>query len=569
MLRKSVGRVAAGLPLAAIACVVLPAAPAMAAPLNVSDILALSDEGASSPARTSSTSSAAPSVSADGMMVAFASNAADLDADHPSGTTQVYVLNRYQGKLRLVSRESGFDGSPGAGSSTQPTISADGRFVAFTSASNNLTDDDGTDNQDVFVRDLTNNATRLVSRNGGTAANGTSNQPAISPDGRYVAYASSANNLSDADGDGTKDVFLHDRSTGVSSLVSVGSGGVPALGDSQHPAVSAMGAVVAYESTAGNLATGDALLLSDVFATDTRTGTTELVSRGTGPDGSSPLAGSYAPSISGDGRIVAFESDANLTSGSNPLLRDVYVRDRQTDETTLVSRASGPSGAASDLASDQAAVSPDGGFVAFRSAGTNLSSVDKDPDTDIFVRDLSDGALALASRAKGGPAANGASSEPALGAAAGSVVFASKATNLVSSVPSGGTNVYATSMRSTLSASGGAPIANDGLTRLTTSVSCPSMCFIWATAKLTVTDGGGNETTRNSAGYGAQFLATTAPQNMTVYLTPSSTSWLKGRLAAGNTATVEIRLKALGMRGESATGYATGPLTLPAPAPAG
>ena len=392
MSKMSMRRAVAGLPLVALLCA---AGSAHAAPLNVTGIVSLSPEGATTPARSGSTASTAPSVSADGMTVAFASNAADLNADHPSGTTQIYVLDRRRGTTRLVSRVSGFDGVPGAGSSTQPSLSLDGRFVAFTSASNNLTDDDGADNQDVFVRDLSTNATRLASRNGGDAAAGTSNQPAISPDGRHVAFTSSANNLSALDGDGTRDVFVHDRSTGSASLASIGLDGLPAIGDSQNPDISGLGWVVTFESTAGNLATGDALLLSDVFARDVRQGTTALIS-GSVWDGSSPIGASYAPSISADGRTIAFESDANLTPGSNLLLRDVYTRDRQTHETTLVSRATGPSGDASDLASDQAAISSDGGFVAFRSAGTNLSSIDRDPDTDIFVRDLSDGALSSA-----------------------------------------------------------------------------------------------------------------------------------------------------------------------------
>jgi Tol biopolymer transport system component len=509
-------------------------------------------------------------VSADGMIVAFASNAADLNADHPAGTTQIYVLDRRKKQTRLISRADGFDGAPGAGSSTQPSISADGRYVAFVTASNNISDEDGTDNQDVYVRDTMTNKTRLVSRTvAGGASSGTSNQPAISPDGRYVAFSSNANNLSANDADGTKDIYVHDRVTRDSQLVSIGIDGLPALGDSTNPDISLGGGVVTYESTAGNLASGDAALLSDVFAIDVKTLKTSLISRGSGVDGSSPVGASFAPSISADGRYVAFESDANLTSGANPLLRDVFVRDRTTNDTILVSRQSGPAGAASDLASDEPDISPDGGFVAFRSAGTNLSSLDRDPDTDVFVRDLSDGALSLASRATGGPAANGPSSEPALAAAAGSVAYASRATNLTSPAPGGGTNVYSTSLRGTLSVTATEPPEiNAALSRFDTDVTCNLMCVIWATGKITVSTADGQTLTRNAAGYGAQAVTAGATRNIAVYLLPASVSWLKRHLEAGATASVEIKLEGFGMRGEKATAYSRGPITLPAPAPA-
>lgn len=567
MLKLSVRTALAGLPVVALLGA---AAPAHAAPLSVTSILPLSPQGADSLSRTSSTVSSAPSVSADGMIIAFASNAADLNADHPAGTTQIYVIDRRKKQTRLISRADGFDGAPGAGSSTQPSISGDGRYVAFVTASNNISDEDGADNQDVYVRDTMTNKTRLVSRSAANgAANGTSNQPAISPDGRFVAFSSNANNLSPLDGDGTRDVYVHDRVTRDSQLVSIGIDGVPALGDSTRPDISLGGGVVTYESTAANLAAGDAPLLSDVFAIDVKSLKTTLISRGSGVDGASPIGASFAPSISADGRHIAFESDANLTSGANPLLRDVFVRDRTTNETTLVSRQSGPSGAASDLASDQPSISADGGFVAFRSAGTNLSSADRDPDTDVFVRDLSDGALSLASRAKDGPAANAPSSEPAIAIAGGSVAYASRATNLVPSAPAGGTNVYTTGLRATLSVTGTEPPKiNEALSRFDTDVACNIMCVVWATGKITVTTADGQTLTRNAAGYGAQAISAGTTRNVAVYLLPASVSWLKRHLAAGATATVEIKLEGFGMRGEKATAYSRGPITPPAPAPA-
>lgn len=564
MPRMSVRRAAAaGLPFAAMLCV---AGPVQAAPLNVTGILALTPQEADTPARTSSTASNAPSTSADGMITAYVSNAGDLAADHPAGTSQVYIRDRRRGITRLISRATGVAGAPGAGSSSAPSISADGRYIAFVTASNNIDTEDGDDNQDVFVRDISSNVTRLISR--GTAngaANGTSNQPSISPDGRYVAFSSNANNLATGDADGTKDVYVHDRVTRDSKLVSIGLDGLPALGDSTRPDISVTGGAVAYESTASNLAAGDALLLSDVFVFDVKKLSTTLVSRETGVDGSAGLGGSFAPSISADGRYIAFESDADI-AGGNLLIRDVYVRDRTTNETELVSRQSGPAGPAANGTSDEPDISPDGGYVAFRSTAANLSTADADPTGDIFVRDLTDGALSLVSRAKDGPAANGSSSEPSVTAAAGAVVFASRATNLVTPAPTGGSNVYSTALRGTLTVVGTEPPAiNAALSRFDTDVSCNLMCVVWATGKITVTDANGVSVSRNAAGYGAQSINAGTTRNVAVYLLPASVSWLKRELAAGKTASVEIKLQAFGMRGEKATGYSRGPITLPAP----
>lgn len=570
MQKMSVRTAIAGLPLAALLCA---AAPAQAAPLNVTSILDLSPQGSSTPARTSSTASTAPASSADGMITAFVSNAADLAADHPAGTSQVYIRDRRRGITRLVSRATGANGAPGAGSSSAPSISADGRYVAFVTASNNISDEDGDNTQDVYVRDISSDQTRLISAGKNAsgsifAANGTSNQPAISPDGRYVAFTSNANNLSPVDGDGNRDVFVHDRTTRTTLLASYGLNGVPAIGDAEQPDISVAGGVVTYQSTAANVAPGDAPLFSDIFALDVRTGATTLVSRGTGVDGAAGLGGSFAPSISADGRFIAFESDANLAGGSL-LYRDVYVRDRTKNETQLVSRVSGPAGAEANGTSDSASMSPDGGFVAFRSAAANLSSLDRDPDTDVFVRDLSDGALSLASRAKDGPAANAPSGEPSLSAGAGMVVFSSRATNLTATATSGQTNVFSTSMRATLTVTGTEPPSiNAALSRFDTDARCNIMCVVWATGKVTVTDANGVSVSRNAAGYGAQPIGAGTTRNVQVHLLPASVSWLKRELAAGKTASVEIKLQASGMRGEKATGYARGPITLPAPAPA-
>ena len=162
------------------------------------------------------------------------------------------------------------------------------------------------------------------------------------------------------------------------------------------------------------------------------------------------------------------------------------------------------------------------------------------------------------------------SSEPALSTGAGVAVYASRATNLVVPAIGGQTNVYATSLRATLGVTATEPPAiNAGLSRFTTTVGCNIMCVVWATGKITVTDANGNASVRNAAGYGAQAVSAGGSRSIVVYLLPATVSWLKRELNAGKTAAVEIKLQATGMRGESATAYSRGPVTLPAPAPAG
>ncbi|MFA9271116.1 MAG: hypothetical protein ACEQSX_10225 [Baekduiaceae bacterium] len=145
-------------------------------------------------------------------------------------------------------------------------------------------------------------------------------------------------------------------------------------------------------------------------------------------------------------------------------------------------------------------------------------------------------------------------------------MFASRATNLVTPAPTGGSNVYSTALRGTLTVVGTEPPSiNAALSRFDTDVSCNLMCVVWATGKITVTDANGVSVSRNAAGYGAQSINAGTTRNVAVYLLPASVSWLKRELAAGKTASVEIKLQAFGMRGEKATGYSRGPITLPAP----
>ena len=211
--------------------------------------------------------------------------------------------------------------------------------------------------------------TTLVSvANDGTPANSTTETPAISTDGRYVSYASWASNLVPGDTNDGPDVFVWDRDTGSTTIVSVAPDGSPATSfdinryGSANPAISADGRYIAYESDAWNLVPGDANGTSDVFVWDRLTDTTRIVSVAT--DGTQGDRGSYSPAISADGRYVTYTSDAwNLIPGDTNVAPDVFLWDREADTTTLVSTAPD----AASWHSTNPAISADGRFVTYQS----------------------------------------------------------------------------------------------------------------------------------------------------------------------------------------------------------
>jgi len=260
----------------------------------------------------------------------------------------------------------------------------------------------------------------------GRQANGPSGDPAISANGRYVAFYSAATNLVTGDTNGFADVFVRDLRKHRTLRVSVTSrgrqAGCNAGGcESTEPALSASGRYVAFESSATNLVAGDTNRLADVFVRDLRTGRTQRVSvssSGRQAGGDRTNNGSNAPVISANGRYVAFHSYAsNLVAGDTNRLPDIFVRDRKTRKTIRVSVSS--SGRQADQENlGSAAISADGRYVAFTSLATNLVAGDLNDITDVFVRDLRTGTTTLASLGAAGNQGDDAS-------AAGGMVFSS------------------------------------------------------------------------------------------------------------------------------------------------
>lgn len=326
--------------------------------------------------------STAPSTSEDGRFVAFESAATTLVDGDTNGVSDVFVRDRRAGTTQRVSVRS--NGVQGDGGSHGSSISADGRFVAFTSLATNLVAGDTNDTFDVFVHDRRTGTTRRVSvLTGGGQGDGASVDPSISASGRLVAFVSDATNLVNGDTNGLKDVFVHDRKARVTERVSVRPNGTQGNDESRNPEISGNGSLVAFESTASNLVAGDTNGRQDVFVHIRASNALKRVSvRSNGAQGNDDSA---VPAISDDGRVVAFESDAsNLVPSDTNTAPDVFIHDRRTKKTKRASVRS--NGAQASAKSEDPALTADGRFVAFESAASDLVNADTNGSDDVFRR---------------------------------------------------------------------------------------------------------------------------------------------------------------------------------------
>ena len=330
--------------------------------------------------------------------------------------------------------------------SFRPWISGDGRLVAFDSDNPNLVPGDTNRARDVFVYDRDNGTVELVSKGpGGRQANGDSQRPTLSNDGRYVAFWSAADNLVDGDTNGVTDCFVHDRQTHTTIRVDVGSNDAQANGECARPVISGDGKMVAFESAASNLEKPNVLGKStdtnkarDVFVRDLGAGTTTRVS--VTSDGKQGMGESVRPSISADGRFVAFQSDAALQADDTNKKTDVYLHDMGTGETTRVSI--GPGGVEGNAGSFSPSLSADGHLVAFWSNSSDLVADDTNRTGDVFVFDRTDGSTTRVSVAENGTQGDGMSSDPSISPDGRYVTFWSAATNLVPDDTNGKRDIF-------------------------------------------------------------------------------------------------------------------------------
>ncbi|HEV8112360.1 MAG TPA: hypothetical protein VGR31_06260 [Planctomycetota bacterium] len=327
-------------------------------------------------------------LSADGRFVSFTSLAGNMVPNDSNATYDAFVRDRHSGLTERIS--VGPNGVEGNADSYAAPISADGRYVLFSSFASNLVAG-GASGQQVYVRDRLSGVTEIISVDSqGNQGNGFSFAASISADGRHVAFASEASNLVPGDGNGNPDVFVRDRMAGTTERVSVDSNGVEAAYTSEPDAqISADGRYVVFVTDAPNLVVGDTNQKADVFIHDRRAGTTERVSvdsSGVQCDGDC-----YYPRVSADGRFIVFSSWAgNLVSGDSNNMLDVFVRDRQSGSTERASIGAGGVEGDNGSASGQEP-SADGRYVAFSSFATNLVPDDLNARDDVFLRDRYDG----------------------------------------------------------------------------------------------------------------------------------------------------------------------------------
>ena len=390
------------------------------------------------------------SISDDGRYVAFCSHATNFVPLLPGDNNyscDVFHFDRNTDSIRRVTH--GYDGSESNRGSFHPAISGDGRYVAFESDSDNLVPGDTNYARDVFVCDtLTDTIERVSVASDGTQADAACRAAAISGDGRYVAFHSYATNLVAGDDNGFKaDIFVYDRQTDTLECVSLATDGSVGNGFSTSPSISGDGRFVAFESWAYDLVPGDANNRMDVFVYDRQTDSMEMVSRAsTGVQGNDQ---SQYPAISADGRCVVFRSTSdNLVPNDSNNWYDVFVYDRQTDVIERVSVASDGTQADRPFYGElpiyaSPSINGDGSLVAFGSYVDNLVPGDTNDRDDVFVYDHLTHTMERASVAADGAQAGSPSCAPSISAWGHCVSFYSDSTNFVElGFGAGWTNVF-------------------------------------------------------------------------------------------------------------------------------
>lgn len=379
----------------------------------------------------------APSISADGRYVAWVSDANTLVANDTNAASDVFWRDRQTSTTERAS--VAWDEAQANAGSFSASISGDGRYVVFWSHATNLTPGDTNGFIDVFKRDMLAGYTERISVSSSFAqANQASGFPAISEDGNCVAFSSAASNLVANDTNGQNDIFVRQGAT--TERVSITSTGVQANGSSITPALSADGRYVVFVSYATNLVANDTNGVGDVFLRDRQSGTTVRVSIGNGDVEANAFSINNLGSISADGRYVAFDSDAtNIWAGDPNAAYDAFLRDRLNSYTACSSISTG--GLQGSWHSEQSSISSDGRCVVFHSFSNNLVPDDNGVE-DIFLRDRHSGTTERLSLSSSGVPANDYSISPSVSANGRYVAFYSYATNLVANDTNGAPDVF-------------------------------------------------------------------------------------------------------------------------------
>lgn len=392
------------------------------------------------------------SISADCLFVAFSSRATNLVAGDTNNKEDVFVYDRMGGTIERVSVNN--SGVQGNFDSTRPSISADGRFVAFQSEANNLVpndtngDIDRSAGKDIFVYDRNGSGTieRISLTDSGSESNQASEAPSISGDGRYVAFVSGANNLVSINLTGEVNVYIHDREeTDPAKAIKgflVPFGNYAANLNSLNPAMSSDGSTVAFEfSVDKSVDSTPGYQYRDICLYDRVSGVVRRIT-GTEIGLDADQTDSRAPSISADGRYTVFQSNLeNLDFYDTNNAVDVFVYDRADGSIRRVS-SNGAEGGETSKESTNPSISGDGRYVAFESQASNLVESDTNGSTDIFLKDLHTGAMTLISANESGAQGNADSFLPSVSSDGRCVAFQSNATNLRSNDTNGKSDLF-------------------------------------------------------------------------------------------------------------------------------
>ncbi len=395
-------------------CVVIPSA---AEEYIAVQLLSVSATGAGG-----SGASANPAISSDGRYVVFESQAADLVAGDTNGQADIFLHDRLTGLTERVNIS--LDGSQANAPSTQPTVSDDGRYVAYTSHASNLFYDDTNNQTDVFVRD------RVLATNirvtGGSGASGAAH---ISGQGRWVVFESTAGDLVAGDLNGVSDVFVYDILTRTTVRLSVSAAGQEGDNASTDVSVSADGRYVLFASLASNLVPGDTNGFSDIFLRDRLANTVTRVSVSTG--GTQVFADNLRPVLSANGNYLAFVSLSNqLVPDDSNGTYDTFWRSR-TDLTSMTRVSVSSQGLQSSGSTEgRPAISGDGLTVFFTSTASDLISGDTNGAADVFAHATGNSRTNLVSQNRSGDIGSAESTSPAASSDGYFVVFTSAAVNL-------------------------------------------------------------------------------------------------------------------------------------------
>ncbi len=416
--------------------------------------------------------SSQPFISADGQYIVFSSAATDLVPGDTNAQQDIFLYTVSTGATTLVSRTA-VAASDNASSSPSVAVDAGGEvYVAFISRASNLgATSTGVNN--VFVWKKSTGTIALVSKSSPTAGgNLDSSTPIISADGKYIAFTSNASNLTVAnftgvDGNNSSDVFLYDIATGVLNLASQNAN-VVGNGASYNPIISDTNGVVAFESRASNLtAIADTNNAADIFRYSTAAGTTLVSVNAAGNASGSIVAGgsgSTGASISADGNTIAFTSDSNNLSATTDTnnKNDVFVRNVTAATTTLISRSLTATTNAANGSSDNAVLSADGKLVAFTSTATDLASQDTSSSRDVFTSSTALPSARLVS--SGTASSNGDAASVSLSSDGGLVVFETNASNLVANDLNGRNDIFSRPTRPTVGFKVVDALASEGTT---------------------------------------------------------------------------------------------------------